>query len=269
METDYTLIARVYGGSIAYGTAHSESDVDIRGIFIANPINIRTPFFPITNITQCESQDVVFYELNHYMKLLTANNPNILEILWVHPDDIILDSLEFTLLRTYRTTFLTIKSINAIYNFAYDQLRRLKFQTQLEPNIENYDDEDEFIHDHKKWNKYQKIKSDNTKSRYKILNKHGYDTKAASHTIRLLKTAIEILTEGCYNVKRADAEELVYIRNGGLTSKDFFIYANSLLKKINVLHPKSKLPTDIDYSFVANLILEMQDISWSVKKWQI
>jgi uncharacterized protein len=264
METDYTLIAKVYAGSVAYGTNTEESDVDIRGIFIANPINIRTPFFPITNIAYT-NEDTVFYELNHYMKLLTANNPNILEILWAHPDNIIQDSLEFTLLRTYKFKFLTIKSINSIHNFAYDQIRRLKNQTNSEPTIDDYDDEDSYEIAHKKWNKYQKIKSDSNKSRYTILNKYGYDTKAASHTIRLLKIAIEILTEGCYNVRRSDAEELIYIRNGGLTPKEFFAYADTLLKKINVLHTKSTLPQDMDYSFVANLIIEMQNISWSSK----
>ncbi len=45
------LIVKHKAGSHAYGTQIETSDEDHRGIFVADPINIRTPFFKVEEAT--------------------------------------------------------------------------------------------------------------------------------------------------------------------------------------------------------------------------
>ena len=44
------LLVKHYAGSKAYGTSLPTSDTDFRGIFVADPINVRTPFFPVREV---------------------------------------------------------------------------------------------------------------------------------------------------------------------------------------------------------------------------
>ena len=48
------MLVKHYAGSHSYGTALPDSDVDFRGVFCADPVNILTPFFPVR---ECEDQD--------------------------------------------------------------------------------------------------------------------------------------------------------------------------------------------------------------------
>jgi len=57
------LIVKHYAGSIAYGTNIATSDTDYRGIFVAEPVNIRTPFFRIEESKDTNEEDTVIYEL--------------------------------------------------------------------------------------------------------------------------------------------------------------------------------------------------------------
>lgn len=120
------LIAKHYAGSKAYGTNIATSDLDFRGIFVADPVNIRTPFFRVDEAKDTTEEDTVIYELTHYMKLALDNNPNVLETLFVDESDIVFDSPAYQHLRNHRQQFLSTKIAHTTTGYAYAQLNRIK-----------------------------------------------------------------------------------------------------------------------------------------------
>lgn len=120
------LIVKMYSGSHAYGTALPTSDVDFRGIFCANPESIRTPFFPIKEVTDETEEDTKFYELNNFMKLCLDCNPNIVELIWVDESDIIYQHEAYEHIRKHRREFLSKRIIYTTTGYAMAQLKRIK-----------------------------------------------------------------------------------------------------------------------------------------------
>ena len=120
------MLVKHYAGSIAYGTNLPTSDVDFRGIFCADPINVRTPFFPVRECEDINEEDTKYYELAHFMKLCLDCNPNIIETLWVDDSDIVFRTDAYDLLRENRHKLLSSKIAFTTSGYALSQLKRLK-----------------------------------------------------------------------------------------------------------------------------------------------
>lgn len=120
------MIVKMYAGSHAYGTSLPSSDVDFRGIFCARPINIRTPFFPIEEVTDTSEEDTKYYELRQFMKLCVECNPNIVELLWTDSADIVYRTPAFEHLRLARYDLLSSKIAFTTSGYALAQLKRIK-----------------------------------------------------------------------------------------------------------------------------------------------
>jgi len=120
------MIVKHMSGSHAYGMATAESDVDIRGVFLADPINIRTPFFKVEECTIQDEEDTKFYEGTHFMKLLLQNNPNIVETLWMDDADVLFvdDKGVYDLLKKNRYAFLSSKVAHTYTGYAFSQIKR-------------------------------------------------------------------------------------------------------------------------------------------------
>lgn len=136
----HNLIAKMYAGSHAYGTALPTSDTDFRGIFCAPPENIRTPFFPIREVTDTSEEDTKFYELNQFMKLCLDCNPNIIELLWTDMSDVVEQHDEaYAVLRQNKENFLSKRIIYTTTGYAMAQLKRIrghnKWLTQQQAGI--------------------------------------------------------------------------------------------------------------------------------------
>ena len=120
------LIVKMYAGSHAYGMALPTSDVDFRGIFVGDPINIRTPFFPIGETEDTTEEDTKIFELNKFMKLALDCNPNVIELLWTSDRHIVQTSPAYELLRANAPAFLTSKIAMTTSGYALGQLKRIK-----------------------------------------------------------------------------------------------------------------------------------------------
>lgn len=120
------LLVKHYAGSIAYGTNTPESDIDFRGIFCADPINIRTPFFTVRECEVVAEEDTKLYELAHFMKLCLDCSPNIIETLWVDDADITFHTPAYDLLREHRHSLLSSKIAFTTSGYGMSQLLRLK-----------------------------------------------------------------------------------------------------------------------------------------------
>jgi len=134
------IIVVAKAGSHAYGTNTPTSDEDVRGIFVARPEQIRTPFFPVREVSDESAEDTKYFELNHYMKLTLGCNPNVIELLWTHPDDILSTTPAYELLRSHRDSFLSKKIFFTTTGYAHSQLKRImghnKWLTQQQHGID-------------------------------------------------------------------------------------------------------------------------------------
>lgn len=120
------LIAKHYAGSIAYGTNIATSDTDYRGIFVADPVNVRTPFFRIDEAKDTTEEDTVIYELSQFMRLALDCNPNVVETLWVDDSSIVHDTEAYKLLRSFAPQLLSSKIAFTTSGYALAQLKRIK-----------------------------------------------------------------------------------------------------------------------------------------------
>lgn len=117
---------RCYSGSLAYGTNLPTSDVDIRGLFCAEPKFIRTPFFNIKEQTLADEEDGKIYELTNFMKLFVEMNPNIIELMFVDEKDIISSSDAYAYLRTMAPELMSSKVAFSFSGYAMAQLKRIR-----------------------------------------------------------------------------------------------------------------------------------------------
>lgn len=120
------LIVKHYAGSLAYGTNLPTSDTDFRGIFVADPINVRTPFFRIDEAKDTTEEDTVIYELNQFMRLAIECNPNVVESLWVDESDVTFTTPAYEKLRSYAPALLSSKIAFTTSGYALAQLKRIK-----------------------------------------------------------------------------------------------------------------------------------------------
>lgn len=136
------IILLTLGGSWAYGTNIETSDVDIRGI----ALNSKEELLTNINFEQRvnEATDTTIYSFNKIISLLSANNPNTIEILGCKPEHYLYLSPIGKELLDNKDMFLSKKCINAFGGYANAQLRRLDNkanrlvdQTQQEQHILN------------------------------------------------------------------------------------------------------------------------------------
>lgn len=120
------LLVKHYAGSLAYGTSLPTSDTDFRGIFCADPINVRTPFFTIKEVDDTTEEDTKLFELAQFMKLALDCNPNVVESLWVDRQDIVSTTPAYEHLRAHASQLLSSKIAFTTSGYALSQLKRIK-----------------------------------------------------------------------------------------------------------------------------------------------
>jgi hypothetical protein len=91
--------------------------------------------------------------------------------------------------------------------------------------------------------------------RKKLVEAHGYDTKNASHLIRLLKTGMEFVSTGTLNVMREDNTYLVDIKNGKYPVTYIKEEADRLFKLSELALVNSKLPDRVDKDKAEKLLV--------------
>lgn len=113
------------GGSLAYGTNISTSDIDIRG-FSLNPISqvfgIENDFEQVAD----KSTDTTIYSLLKMIKLLMNCNPNTIEILGLRPKDYIYINNYGQRILDIKQAFLSKIAIDKFGGYARAQYNRLE-----------------------------------------------------------------------------------------------------------------------------------------------
>lgn len=123
--------------------------------------------------------------------------------------------------------------------------------------------EDEYLAAKEVHSNYWTWKKNRNEKRSALEESFGYDTKHASHVVRLLRMGSEILETGKVNVFRPDAQELLDIRNGKLTYEELLEYAEFMDNKVSKeLYKTSFLPKSCDLNLAAKALMETQEICW-------
>lgn len=112
----------------------------------------------------------------------------------------------------------------------------------------------------KEWQGYQRWKNDRNPARQALEIKHGFDSKHASHLVRLLRQGIEVMETGYLTVLRPDAQELLSIRNGAWTYERTIEYVKEMEAKLAEVEKKSPLPAGVDKVAINDLYQEMMRI---------
>lgn len=180
--------------------------------------------------------------------------------------DIVKDfSRGYKLIAYGKDVFGLLKSMNpnqAPFNAEFF-LNRIKAEDNTPPllllkfNLEEYEQAKIKYTSYLKW-KAARIGS----ARNLLEDKFGYDTKDAMHLVRLMRIGYECITEGVYNVKRADSKELLEIRSGDWTYDKIYNYAKEFDNKIKEAVKTCALPEYVDKEKASKIIMDIQNSVW-------
>lgn len=237
-----STILKIVSGSRMYGTNSTDTDTDYIGICIptkdyilgiykfeqleerTNPSN--------SNISNTKSDnDYTCYSLPKFIKLAYDNNPNILEVLFVPKEAIIYcDNFGRKLLEN-RHLFVSKRAYYKFMGYAIAQKRKL-------------------------------IMKQSQGLRAKIVEKYGYDTKYASHLIRLLYFGIEFLRTGELIFPTEHRKYLIQIKNGEWPLSQIIDKGTFLESLLGEALKSSTLPGHPDLSKINALQIELIEQFW-------
>lgn len=235
----------VLTGSDAHGISSNSSDIDYYG-FCLPPKELTFPHLggeipgfgtQIQRFEQYQQHhckdpdgkdkeyDITIYSIVKYFQLCLENNPNMLDSLFV-PRRCIHHSTEIgELVREHRKIFLSKKAYYTHKGFAYSQMQKIR----------------------------NKQNASNPK-RAETIQKFGYDLKFASHLVRLLNQAEQILIEHDLDLER-NKEQLKDIRRGQWTMEQVEEYFYAKEKQLEEIYSKSDLRYSPDEERIKQLLL--------------
>jgi predicted nucleotidyltransferase len=161
--------------------------------------------------------DCVVYEAKKFVYLLSVGNPNVLSMLWLPEKHYIKRTDAGRLLVDNRREFIGKHVYRSFVGYAKGQLHRMT---------------------HWKFEGYMGTK------RKQLVEALGYDAKNAAHLIRLLRMAIEFLTDGQLYVERHDAQELLEIKRGEWSLERVKAEGERLFALADTAYVNSKLPAE-------------------------
>lgn len=112
---------------------------------------------------------------------------------------------------------------------------------------------------YKSWLNWKKNRNP---ARHELEVKSGYDTKHASHLVRLMRMGMEILGEHKVIVKRPDRDEILAIKNGAWSYDQVMEFAESSQKNLDIMYKTTTLPRSVDFEKV-NVLYHRLYEQWS------
>lgn len=289
-----TLLYATVVGSVAYGNATSNSDLDIRFVFASTPERY-LGFGGIDSLT-VKTEDIFGYELGKWIQLLLSNNPTVMEMLFMESESVLYLHPSLQILFDNRDKFLSKKCYHSYMKYAEGQMykaqsctkevvqRLLDFEEVLTLNgvdLQNLsvkqivrdklaDYPEHFVAqqfmgvtigaiiDNYSTFKQKKFPySDLGKKRRDYLLKMGFDGKNVSHAIRLGRTCLDIFEKRELKVRRADAQHFLDIKNGLYSLEELQREFDVLKESVIRVFDKSKLPEVPDRDFAEKICVSV------------
>lgn len=244
---DDCVLYEVIMGSMAYGVSSDSSDMDVYG-FAIPPKEMLFPHLrgEIPGFDECKPQfdqyqrhhildgsalggkgreyDLTLYSITKYFRLLTDNNPNIIDSLWVPHNCILYSTPLADRIREKRQVFLHKGCWLKFKGYAYAQIRKLETK---QPEGKRRD----------------------------LVDKYGYDVKFAYHVVRLLNEVEQLMTEQNLDSQRNN-EQLKSIRNGEWTFEQLQQYFVKKEQDLESLYTRCELPATPDMASIRSLLME-------------
>lgn len=289
---DDALLCLGYVGSQSHGTyvpptdPDAIDDIDMMGVLMPSRRHILGLDSFEHWTCQKDELDVVAYSFHKFVGLLLKGNPNVLGLLWLREQDYLKRSQGFLELQKNRSLFAA-KSVYASFaGYASGQLQRMtSYSQQIEDEIQSLGKElkaagwltSEIVDgrslpmpkgmDPKVANeKAARLKTLRAKyhtaymgdKRKRLVRQHGYDTKNASHLVRLLRMCVEFLGSGELKVYREhDADLLRAIKRGEWKLEDVKAHAEELFAAARSARETSLLPDQPDRAAVNQLVSDI------------
>jgi len=247
-------IHRIVAGSHLYGTNRPGSDVDVRGVCLAPPETL----IGLSEFKQYqkEGEDWVIYELRRFCSLALNANPNILDLLMAPEDTWKIWDKRWGIIYENRQAFLSQKVRYTFSGYAVSQLKRIQrhrkwlvdppdhkpSQTEYEgtwdgstyqfPKVAR---EKEYQAACQKWSNYQRWLKERNPKRAALERQFGYDTKHASHLVRLMLQAVKLLRDGTYTPRLFDTDlkTVLNVLNGRWDYEVLIPWAEDMDKRIH------------------------------------
>lgn len=224
-------------GSHAYGTSTDESDRDYKGVCIPpKEYYLGLKSFNEYNGTggknfknTKDDVDINIIHINKFVMDAMKGVPNNIEILFVRPQDLIRVTELGRILIDNRHLFLSKAIKYKFGGYAYSQIQKLR------------------------------VKDSNGTGRRDLIERYGYDTKFFMHAVRLLTSAIEILTTGDFSTYRPNREFLLECRNGRYTFDQAIRIVEELDREMQDAYERSPLPDLPDYDRINDMLIDINE----------
>lgn len=114
-----------YGGSLAYGLATENSDVDLRGFALPTASDV-LKLRDFEQVQTMDGVDATLYSLRKVTGLLLACNPNVVELLGLRPESVLVSSPAYEKMVANKGAYLSRRAAHTFGGYATEQLRRIQ-----------------------------------------------------------------------------------------------------------------------------------------------
>ncbi len=297
----------VVSGSQSYGTATPTSDVDIRGVFIADEkywlgISKCDEGFELKRGEGSNESDG-FKELRVFLNLSADGNPNIIEQMFVRPEHILHITPLGQKLLDNRQIFLSKRCRHSYAGYAHQQLKRIQghyrwlkdppsepdplkfailryknkvtgkvipesdYLAKMERMFEspehwepfNDTNNNNYRQAKAKYDQYLKWLKNRSEMRHQLEVDYGYDTKHASHLVRLLLQGKQILTEHSLDtyLRPAELQMVQDVRYGKWSYEDLVAFSGEFEQQFDEYERDSILRKSPDRDQINDLCCSM------------
>jgi len=292
-------------GSVSYGVSTDKSDIDLVGMCVPNKDMVfphlageiqgfgkQKQWFKQWQMHHVQdngkSYDMSVYNIVQFFDLCMANNPNMLDALFVPRRCVLYSTQLMEHIRSNRKVFLHAGAYHKFSGYAYSQLNKMKnkvimsiieFEKQF--GLENQTINFKQVVDEIEWRQHKGKKKDRclirlsdddlqgyrillsqckepTKRKQNIL-KNGIDIKCAYHIVRLLGECEQVLSTGDLDIE-LDKERLKAIRNGEWDINKIMEFFSNKEKTLAEQYANTKIPYKPDENRIKTLLLECLEV---------
>lgn len=230
------LICEIIAGSRLYGLETPESDNDIRGVFLNTSINLILGLDKIETIIKKESEDILYFELKHFLSRLRKTNTQMIELLFADEENFTIINPEFLKIKENRLKLIDSETLFKSLMGYIESERRLATGERT---------------------------GELGSKRKKNLDQYGFSPKNFSHLFRLAHCGSKFFETDHYpvNVKKSDPDFRNFIYSIKTEpqkfSKDYLnIMTQKSIDKLKVSFERKKSNFKFDSSFANNLCYE-------------